>query len=271
MREFAFLALVGVFALVVWRYDADGASTSVADADVTAIDRGSTHATRSASGVGDGESEGATLSDDSDADGTPEGDASDDSDADGGAERRAPERVDALDLAAPFEIRWADPENRTVRVADDAYSAVFDVVDRGGGVVVEPADGAFRRGEAPPEWFATAAETLEDALPDRVDAFADTATGWLDDEDLLTASDVESFDCEHVRDIDRGRVVAVAADDKRAELIVDHGSATFTSTIDRNRYPDWWARRARLAAEVHVQRHLVDGDANGNDGATGES
>lgn len=251
MREFAFLALVGVLAVAAWRYEADGEST-VADGATTESANEPRNRARFGPATADSERRAGR------ADGRNEG---------GPPGMGATDDVDALDLSAPFVVRWVDPDRRTVRVADGEYSAVFDVVDRGGDVVVEPADGAFRRGDAPEDWYARAAAALEDALPDRVDAFADAAAGWVDDEDRLTADDVvDAFDCEHVRDIGRGRVVVAEHLGKRAELVVDHGSATFTSPVDRNRYPDAWARRALLAAEVFVQRQLVDGNASATEG-----
>jgi hypothetical protein len=205
-------------------------------------------------------------------------DADDDWESIGSSDVAAAETVGVagFDLEDPFTVEWVDVERKLVRVADRAHGATFRVVDRDRELVVEPNDG-FDPETSPEEWFLDAADAIETALPDRVDAL-DDADVWpsadgvhvdaLDDADVWPSADgvhvdpsvVDRFQCRVADRIGRGTVVEVAGDDRTATVVVDAGRGSFPSSIARAAHPAHWAVHAITAAEAYAKETLDPAD-----------
>jgi hypothetical protein len=163
----------------------------------------------------------------------------------------------AFGLPAPFVVQWVDVDERVVRVAGDDHTAAFDVLDRKGALGVKPVGDAYRSDDGAPEnWFVTAADALESALPDSIDDLDAPGSPWPTDGGIRVGFEFESaLDCRTLDDRENGYRVEVSDGETAAVLDVHRSVATFEDAAVREATPRDWVLQAITAAEAHVMTH----------------
>lgn len=163
----------------------------------------------------------------------------------------------AFGLPAPFVVQWVDVDERVVRVAGDDHTAAFDVLDRKGALGVKPVGDAYRSDDGAPEnWFVTAADALESALPDSIDDLDAPGSPWPTGDGVRVGFEFESaLNCRTLDEREDGYRVEVSDGENEVVLDVHRSVATFEDAAVREETPRDWVLEAITAAEAHVMTH----------------